>query len=100
MPSDALSHGEDCLGRVCPSRPSLPWEPCTPHGVWMDAWVRLCSSLTITSCSHSLETPDWDISGGPGESKLSGGDRTGQNDTQTFGNPGGSKKSQASFVVI
>lgn len=21
---------EDCLGRVCPSRPSLPWEPYTP----------------------------------------------------------------------
>lgn len=41
MPSDALSNGEDCLGRVCLSLPSLPWEPCTLYGVWMDTWARL-----------------------------------------------------------
>lgn len=47
MPSGALSTGEDCLGRVCPSHPSLPWEPCTPYGVWMDTRARFSSSLTL-----------------------------------------------------
>lgn len=74
MPSDALSDGEDCLGRTCPSRPSLPREPCAPCGVWTDTRATLASSLTLTSSSRSLETPDWDRSGGLGEPELSGGE--------------------------
>jgi len=66
MPSDALSNGEDCLGRVCPSHPSA-----------LGALHSLRSldghKGQILKQPHSnfvfalLETPDWDISGDLGE---------------------------------
>lgn len=92
MQSDALSNGEDCLGRVCPSLPSLSALGAL-HSIWsLDG--HMGQTLKQPHSNFVFELPGNPRLGHKRRLKRAETvsvmrDRTGQSEKQTFGNLGG-----------